>query len=215
MPRNFASQGRSEKRIAAVVLAAGESRRMGDVNKLTMQVDGTPMVARVVYAVQQSGVQRIIVVTGHQPERIEEALSGCNVELVHNPDYAEGIGTSVRTGVAALGDDVHGALVALGDMPWVSVEVIDRLVDAFTSDGQLSIFIPMFGRKRGNPVLWGAQHFPELLALTGDVGGKALFHRHAAAICYVDVESAGVNIDVDTPEALEGPGIRRDGEPSR
>ena len=215
MPRNFASQGRSEKRIAAVVLAAGESRRMGDVNKLTMQVDGTPMVARVVYAVQQSGVQRVIVVTGHQPERIEEALSGCNVELVHNPDYAEGIGTSVRTGVAALGDDVHGALVALGDMPWVSVEVIDRLVGAFTSDGELSIFIPMFGRKRGNPVLWGAQHFPELLALTGDVGGKALFHRHAAAICYVDVGSAGVNIDVDTPEALEGPGIRRDGEPSR
>jgi len=188
---------------------------MGDVNKLTMQVEGTPMVARVVNAVQQSGVQRVIVVTGHEPERVEEALVGREVDLVHNPDYVEGIGSSVRTGVAALGDDVHGALVALGDMPWVSVEVIDRLVDAFTSDGELSIFIPMFGKKRGNPVLWGAQHFPELRALTGDVGGKALFHRHAAAICYVDVESAGVNIDVDTPEALQGPSIQRDGEPTR
>lgn len=187
---------------------------MGDANKLTMQVGGTPMVARVVDAVQQSRVERVIVVTGHEPERIEQALPGRNVELVHNPAYAEGIGTSVRRGVAALGDDVHGALVALGDMPWVSAEVIDRLVDAFTSDGELSIFIPMFGTTRGNPVLWGSQHFPELLALTGDVGGKALFHRHAAAICYVDVESAGVNIDVDTPEALQDLGLQRDGEPS-
>lgn len=214
MPQSFASHGRSEKRIAAIVLAAGASRRMGDANKLTMQVDGTPMVARVVDAVQQSRVERVIVVTGHESEGIEQALPGRNVELVHNPDYAEGIGTSVRAGIAALGDDVHGALVALGDMPWVSAEVIDRLVDAFTSDGELSIFIPMFGRKRGNPVLWGSQHFPELLALTGDVGGKALFHRHAAAICYVDVESASVNIDVDTPDALQDLAIQRDGEPS-
>jgi molybdenum cofactor cytidylyltransferase len=160
------------------------------------------MVARVVDVLQQSHAKRVIVVTGHEAERIHEALANRDVELVHNPDYAEGIGTSVRTGVAALGDDVDGALIALGDMPWVATEVINRLVDAFTSDGELSIFIPMFGRKRGNPVLWGSQHFPELLALAGDVGGKVLFHRHAAAICYVDVESASVNIDVDTPNAL-------------
>jgi molybdenum cofactor cytidylyltransferase len=214
MPRNLASHTRSEQHIAAVVLAAGESRRMGEQNKLTMRVDGIPMVARVVDALQESSAQRVIVVTGHEPEQIQEALSGRNVELVHNPDYAEGIGTSVRTGIAALGDDVDGALVALGDMPWVSAEVIRRLVDAFTSDGELSIFIPMFGRKRGNPVLWGSQHFPELLALAGDVGGKALFHRHAEAICYVDVESASVNIDVDTPEALHELGIHDEGEPS-
>jgi molybdenum cofactor cytidylyltransferase len=179
-----------------------------------MRVDGIPMVARVVDALQESSAQRVIVVTGHEPEQIQEALSGRNVELVHNPDYAEGIGTSVRTGIAALGDHVDGALVALGDMPWVSAEVIKRLVDAFTSDGELSIFIPMFGRKRGNPVLWGSQHFPELLALAGDVGGKALFHRHAEAICYVDVESASVNIDVDTPEALHELGIHDKDEPS-
>jgi molybdenum cofactor cytidylyltransferase len=160
------------------------------------------MVARVVDALQQSRVQRVIVVTGHEHERIKEALAGHNVQFVHNSDYAEGIGTSVRTGVAALDDDVDGALVGLGDMPWVGTEVINRLLDAFNSEGELSIFIPMFGQKRGNPVLWASQHFPELLALAGDVGGKALFHRYPEAICYVDVESAGVNIDVDTPDAL-------------
>ncbi|MBW1755616.1 MAG: 4-diphosphocytidyl-2C-methyl-D-erythritol kinase, partial [Deltaproteobacteria bacterium] len=68
--------------------------------------------------------------------------------------------------------------------------------------------------KRGNPVLWGARHFPELLALSGDVGGKALFDRHATAICYVNVESASVNTDVDTPDALQELGIQCDGEPT-
>lgn len=200
--------------LAALVLAAGESRRMGDTNKLTIPVDGTPMVARVVDALQQSRAKRVIVVTGHEPERIQEALSDRNVELVHNPDYAEGIGASVRAGIAALGEDVDGALIALADMPWVSTEVINLLIDAFTSDPELSIFIPMFGGKRGNPVLWGAQHFPELLGLAGDVGGKALFRRHAAAIRYVDVESASVNIDVDTPAALDEIGIPGGGEPT-
>jgi molybdenum cofactor cytidylyltransferase len=214
MARNVASPRRSDKHIAALVLAAGESRRMGDANKLTIPVDGTPMVARVVDALQQSRAQRVIVITGHEPERIEEALSGRDVEFVHNPDYAEGIGSSVRMGITALDDDADGALVALGDMPWVNTEVINRLVDAFTTGGELSIFIPMFGGKRGNPVLWGSQHFPELLALSGDVGGKALFDRHATAICYVNVESASVNTDVDTPDALQKLGIQGDGEPT-
>jgi molybdenum cofactor cytidylyltransferase len=214
MARNVASPRRSDKHIAALVLAAGESRRMGDANKLTIPVDGTPMVARVVDALQQSRAQRVIVITGHEPERIKEALSGRDVEFVHNPDYAEGIGSSVRMGITALDDDADGALVALGDMPWVNTEVINRLVDAFTTDRELSIFIPMFGGKRGNPVLWGSQHFPELLALSGDVGGKALFDRHATAICYVNVESASVNTDVDTPDALQKLGIQGDGEPT-
>lgn len=214
MARNVASPRSFDKHIAALVLAAGESRRMGDANKLTIPVDGTPMVARVVDALQQSRAQRVIVITGHQPERIKEALSGRDVEFVHNPDYAEGIGSSVRMGITALDDDADGALVALGDMPWVNTEVINRLVDAFTTGGELSIFIPMFGGKRGNPVLWGARHFPELLALSGDVGGKALFDRHATAICYVNVESASVNTDVDTPDALQKLGIQCDGEPT-
>jgi molybdenum cofactor cytidylyltransferase len=189
--------------IVGVVLAAGQSRRMGEANKLTMPVDGTPMVARVVDTLQRSTAGRVIVVTGHEPDEIRDALSGRDVELVHNPDFEEGMGTSVRAGVSALGDDVDGVLIALADMPWVSSEVIDRLVDTFSPDGEASIYIPMYGQKRGNPVLWGAQRFPELRKLSGDVGGKVLFDRHPEAICYVDVQSAGVNIDVDTPDALD------------
>ena len=209
MPRNLSSPKGASKNIVAVVLAAGASRRMGQANKLTVPVNGTPMVARVVDALQESGIDEVIVVTGHAPKEIQAALGNREVELVHNPDYEEGMGSSVRTGVSTVADDVDGVLIALGDMPWVGTGVIGRLLDAFSPDGDLSIYIPMFGRKRGNPVLWGSRHFPELRQLSGDVGGKALFHSHAAAICYVDVESAAVNIDVDTPEALHELGIDR------
>lgn len=201
MPRSLA--GQEGANIVGVVLAAGQSRRMGQTNKLTMLVDGTPMVARVVDTLQQGGVERVIVVTGHEPDEIRDALSGCDVEFAHNPDFEEGMGTSVRAGVSALGEDVDGALIALADMPWVALDVIDRLVAAFSPDAEVSIYIPMYGKKRGNPVLWGAQRFPELCELAGDVGGKVLFRRHPEAIRYVDVESAGVNIDVDTPDALD------------
>ncbi len=190
-------------RIAAVVLAAGESRRMGDANKLTLPVGGVPMVARVVDALSRSGVAKVIVVTGHEAEVIEHGLAGRPIELVYNPDYAEGIGSSIRAGIGALGDDFDGALIALGDMPLVEPETIDRLVDAFASSAEPSVFVPTYGNRRGNPVLWSAEYFPELLALTGDVGGKSLFHRHARAICEVEVENAGIDTDVDTPDALD------------
>jgi molybdenum cofactor cytidylyltransferase len=207
MPRNLNSPKGARKNIVGVVLAAGASRRMGKTNKLMIPVDGTLMVARVVDALQDSGVEKVFVVTGYAPDEIRGALAGHDVEMVHNPDYEEGLGSSVRTGVSAVGDDVDGVLIALGDMPWVGTDVISRLLDAFSPDGELSIYIPMFGRKRGNPVLWGSQHFLELRQLSGDVGGKALFHKHPEAICYVDVQSAAVHIDVDTPEALHELGI--------
>lgn len=203
MPRILASPRTGKKRIAAVVLAAGQSRRMGDRNKLTLPVDGVPMVARVVDALQSCALERILVVTGHEPEQIRAALGARQVELVHNPSFQEGMGSSIRTGVAALGEELDGVLIALADMPWVSATVIDKIIEAFDPQSELSIYIPMYGRKRGNPVLWGAAHFAELQQLSGDVGGKSLFHQHSDAICYVDVDSAAVNVDVDTPEGLK------------
>ena len=207
MPRNLGSPRGARKNVAGVVLAAGASRRMGRTNKLTLEIEGAPMVARVVDSLHQSGVREVLVVTGHAPEEIRKALGSRKAELVHNPNYEQGMGTSVSAGIAALGSDVDAAVVALGDMPWVGTDVIAQLIDAFTPDADLSIYVPMFGRKRGNPVLWAARHFPELEQLSGDVGGKALFHQHSEAICYVDVSSAAVNIDVDTPESLHQLGI--------
>jgi len=214
MPRNLSSSKCATKNIVGVVLAAGASRRMGETNKLTMSVDGVPMVARVVDALREGGIEKVLVVTGHAAGEIRDALGDRDVEMVHNPDYEEGLGSSVRAGVSAVGDEVDGVLIALGDMPWVGSEDIHRLLDAFSPGGELSIYIPMFGRKRGNPVLWASCHFPELRQLSGDVGGKALFHKHPEAICYVDVQSAAVNLDVDTPEALYELGIDASDDPA-
>ena len=210
MPRDLSAPSRGGSHIAGVVLAAGASERMGKTNKLTLEVEGAPMVARVVDALRNSGVDDIVVVTGYEREAIEQALGDRSVRYVHNPDFAQGMGTSVRAGIEALNEDVDGALIALGDMPWVGKDVIGRLVEAFSPGGELSIYIPMFGRKRGNPVLWAARHFAELRQLSGDVGGKALFHQHDDAICYVDVKTAAINIDVDTPENLHELGIDGD-----
>lgn len=197
----------TENTIAAVVLAAGSSRRMGDINKLMLSIEGTPMVVRVVEALERSHVDRILVVTGHEPERIRGVLLDRKVEVVHNPDYEEGMGTSIRTGISTLGRDLDGALIVLADMPWVGTEVVDRLIDAFAEADERSIFIPSFRGKRGNPILWSAKHFPELLELTGDVGGKGLFQRWSEAICHVEVESTAIRLDVDTPDVLRELGI--------
>lgn len=197
----------TQKNVAAVVLAAGSSRRMGDMNKLMLRVEGIPMVVRVVEALERSRVDRILVVTGHERERIRGALSGRWVELVHNPDHEDGMGTSIRRGISRLGKDLDGALIVLADMPWVGTEVVDRLIDAFTEDDERSIFIPSFRGKRGNPILWSSEHFPELLTLAGDLGGKELFHRRPEAICRVEVESTAIRLDVDTPDVLRELGI--------
>ncbi|MEM7136456.1 MAG: molybdopterin-binding/glycosyltransferase family 2 protein [Myxococcota bacterium] len=203
VPRSLGRPSRTVAKIAAIVLAAGSSKRMGDTNKLLLPVDGIPMVTRVVDAIAQSRSAETIVVTGHEPSAIMSALAGRDVRFAHNDRHGDGMGTSVARGFEALGDEYDGALVALGDMPWIEPEVVDRLISAFSPDGDLSIYIPMFGRKRGNPVLWGSRHFPELRQLDGDVGGKSLFRRYPEAICDVDVPTAAVNIDVDTPEAIE------------
>src|SRR5690606_40146905 len=117
--------------IAAIVLAAGQSRRMGPLNKLLAEIAGKPMLAHVVDAVLASAARPVIVVTGHEPERVREALSGRDVTFAHNPDYAQGLSTSLRRGTAILDEKVDGAVVCLGDMPGITETHIDRLISAF------------------------------------------------------------------------------------
>jgi molybdenum cofactor cytidylyltransferase len=189
-------------RVGAVLLAAGLSRRMGAANKLLAEVDGAPMVARCADAVLASPARPLVVVTGHEAARVRAALAGRELVFAHNPEAAAGLSASLRAGIAALGDKVDGALVCLGDMPWVRTEHIEALIAAFEASGGRSICVPTFDRKRGNPVLWPARHFAEIAALGGDAGARALLDAHAGEVCYVPVADAGVTLDVDTPEAL-------------
>jgi molybdenum cofactor cytidylyltransferase len=196
-------------KIAALVLAAGQSRRMGPVNKLLADVDGRPMVANVVDAALASKASPIVVVLGHQEDRVRTALSGRTVTTVVNPDYAGGLSTSLQRGIAALPADVDGAVVCLGDMPAVSAAVIDRLIAAFDPvEGRL-ICVPTYNGKRGNPVLWDRRYFAEMTGIAGDVGARHLIGAHDEAVCEVAMGDPGVLLDLDTPEALAAHLARR------
>ena len=186
-------------RIAALVLAAGQSRRMGPANKLLAEVDGAAMLGRALEAARASQAASLLVVTGHERERIEEAV---DAPTVHNPDYAEGLSTSLRAGIAALPDDIDGAVVLLGDMPFVSAAHIDRLIAAFNPLEGRSICVPTFNGKRGNPVLWGRELFAEMGNVSGDVGAKHLIGANGDLLVEVPMPDEGVLHDVDTPASL-------------
>lgn len=196
-------QGPSAPVIAAVVLAAGQSRRMGATNKLLAEIDGKPMVRRVVETVGQSQAGPVVVVTGHESARVRQALEGLQVTFVENPDYADGLSTSLAAGVAALPGEVDGAVVCLGDMPLVEPRHINKLISAFDPEEGRTICVPVSRGKRGNPVLWGADYFAEMKKVKGDVGAKHLLGQHAEAVCEVELDDAAVLTDIDTPDALE------------
>jgi molybdenum cofactor cytidylyltransferase len=190
------------RKVAAVVLAAGQSRRMGGPNKLLETVGRTPLVRRVVEQVLASKAEPVVVVTGHQREKVEQALSGLSVRFAHNPDYAEGLSTSVKTGIAALPPEADAALVILGDMPQIDAGLLDRLAGAFDPARGALIVVPTSAGKRGNPVLWARRFFPELSALQGDVGARHLIGTYADAVAEVPVDDHAAFFDVDTPDAL-------------
>jgi molybdenum cofactor cytidylyltransferase len=198
---------RIEKRrpteIAAIVLAAGRSTRMGaGRNKLTSLLDGRAIVRRTVEAALQSKARPIVVVTGHEREAVEAALAGLDVTFIHNSAYAEGLSTSLRAGLGALRSEADAAVVLLGDMPLLPAVLVDRLIAAYEPKEGRSIVVPVRGERRGNPVLWGRAYFAALMGLKGDVGAKHVLAENAEAVAEVAAETDAIFIDIDTPEAL-------------
>jgi molybdenum cofactor cytidylyltransferase len=192
------------KRITAVVLAAGRSTRMRGPNKLLAEIARRPLVRIVAEEALASRADPVIVVAGHQRAEVEKALAGLRVRIVHNPDFAEGLGTSLRAGIAAVPADSDAAIVCLGDMPRVDAALMNRLIAAFDPDRGALVVVPTFEGKRGNPVLWSRRFFPDLMAIEGDVGARHLIGRYGEAVAEVPVEGKASLVDVDTPEALSG-----------
>lgn len=194
-------------RIAAIILAAGRSTRMGGVNKLLADLDGAPMVARISDQVLASEAGPVITVVGHQGERVASALakrskSERSITIVDNPDYANGLSTSLKAGLAALPADIDGVLICLGDMPGVEAAALNRLIAAFNPDEGRAICVPTYDGKRGNPVLWPRALFPEMQTITGDVGARHLIGVHAELVAEVAMSADGVLVDLDIPAAL-------------
>jgi molybdenum cofactor cytidylyltransferase len=190
------------RRVAALVLAAGRSTRMGGPNKLLAEIGGKPLVRIVTEQALASRAAPVVVVTGHERAKVEAVLAGLSVRFVHNPDYAAGLSTSLKAGLAALPAEADGAIVCLGDMPQVTAGLIDRMVDAFDPERGALVVVPTIEGKRGNPVVWSRRFFPDLMALEGDVGARHLIATYADVVAEVPVEDSAALTDVDTPDAL-------------
>ena len=195
------TSGDGGHRIAALILAAGQSQRMGRVNKLLATIGGRPLVRIAAEAALASTAAPVVVVTGHEAGAIEAALAGLAVAVAHNPDYRAGLSTSLSAGLKALPAGLDGVVVMLADMPEVGPAVIDRMIAAFQPQTNAEIVLPISAGKRGNPVLWGARFFDRLAALSGDAGGRQLIGEFGDSVVGIDVGVAAIR-DVDTLEGL-------------
>ncbi|MGY9004670.1 MAG: nucleotidyltransferase family protein [Alphaproteobacteria bacterium] len=187
-------------KIAAVILAAGSSQRAGALNKLMAPIGEKPMITCIVDQVCTSRADTVAVVSGFESDRIHDALAGRDVSFAHNPEFGEGMGTSIAAGIGALGNDIDGALICLGDMPNLNADAINQLIDSFDADG---ISVPVADGRRGNPVLFAAKFFPELIALNGDAGAKAVVGAHPDAVHEIAMTGTGTTLDLDTAAAID------------
>ena len=187
-------------RLATIILAAGQSKRMGSINKLLMPIDGLPMIQRVADVAIESGSSGIYIVTGFECERVRSCLSGYDIDFVHNDSFREGMGTSVAEGVRAIANQRYdGVMILLGDLPYMKADTLKSAAENFAEREGRKIIIPTFNGEPGHPVVFPKKFFKELALLSGDRGAKALLARHQSSVVRIEVDDSGTTRDLDTP----------------
>lgn len=206
LPRRMVERRQiSNATIGGVLLAAGQSQRMGAQNKLLAEIDGVPIIRRTAQALLDGGLNDLVIVTGHEHRLVAAALDDLPVTCIYNDEYQSGQASSVACGVRHHQNGSHAAvLIALGDMPLVRPELIAALLRDHSSlpDATDRITLPVFDGRRGNPVIWGRGFFDELVALTGDAGGRIIFAENKNAVNSLGWPDDSIHLDIDTPEAL-------------
>jgi molybdenum cofactor cytidylyltransferase len=193
------------RHVAALILAAGLSRRMAPANKiLTTDARGKSMIQRVVAEARASQAEWVHVVIGHQAAMVQAALAGCDVTFVHADAYAHGLAASLSAGIGSLPAEADAVIVCLGDMPLVTATMIDRVIGSYDPEHGRLIVVPAYRGQRGNPVLWDRRYFPDMHALQGDIGARTLLPRYEDAVVEIGFTCDAVLTDFDTPEALAG-----------
>ena len=188
-------------RVSAIILAAGMSKRMGEVKQLLSLGEAT-LLGRVLEAVQSSQVDECVVILGFAAEAIKEKVALNNAKVVVNEAYSEGMSTSLRAGLANVNPQAEAALVVLADQPFVKAATIDRLIEEYKKS-RPQVAIPVHKGFRGNPVLLDRSVFAEAMGLQGDIGCRAIFGSRVKNILKVPVDDAGILIDADSPEEFE------------
>jgi molybdenum cofactor cytidylyltransferase len=184
--------------ISAIILAAGESKRMGE-SKLLLKWGEASIFEQTLDHYLASAVNEVAVILGNRAAEMEKLIGDRSVTIGINPAYAKGMSTSIVIGINVMSPRTQGIMLALADQPSVASQTIDRLIQTFQQKKK-GIVLPTYHGQKGNPVIFDIKYRNELLALQGDVGGREIVHRHYDDIQEVPVENRGVLIDIDTPE---------------
>jgi len=184
--------------ICAIVLAAGESRRMGS-QKLLLPFGGKTVIAHIVDELLRSDIDAVYVVVGHEENRISEELSPRPVTVVTNPDYKVGMLSSVRCGLQALPEQCEKVLVALGDQPAITSELVNHMVQSFIATDK-GILVPLYHGKRGHPLIFSIHYRNEIMTCFDNVGLRGLLQAHPDDILELRVSTPAVLSDMDHPE---------------
>jgi len=184
--------------VSAILLAAGESKRMGKPKQL-MLLGKTTMLEQTIDNLLNSKVSEVIVVLGHKAEEIMRKLTSKPVKIALNPVYHQGMSTSILAGLNLVDDRARAVMLALADQPFIDSQTINRLIDEFC-DHNKGIVIPTYQGHRGHPVIFATKYRDELLSLKGDIGGRQIIVHHPDDVLEVAVDSPGINIDINTTD---------------
>jgi len=187
-------------KLSAILLAAGESRRMGAANKLLLDIDGEPLVRRTALTLVRAGFTEIVAVLGHEYESVSLCLSDLPLRHTLNTDYREGQMSSVHAGLAALEKSTDGVMIVLGDQPLLTPDDIQVLADAFSDRGDKSIVVPTHEGIRGNPIVLATRQKDEIIAGAPNLGCRRLIERNPALVHSVEMDNDHFTRDIDTEE---------------
>lgn len=184
--------------IAALILAAGRAKRMGQLKQI-LPWGKDILLGHTINLYQEAGMELILVVVGYQKEQVMERLANRDVIWVENNAYLEGMSSSIKAGLNALPKGVEAILLALGDLPLIKPKTIKKMINLFHQK-RPSIIVPTFHGKTGHPVLLAKELFPELYALSGDIGARNIIKENPHLVCYLEIDDPGILRDVDEPE---------------
>lgn len=184
--------------ISSILLAAGESRRMGEFKQL-LDLGGKSFVERCTDTLLASNVSEVIIVTGHRESEVRRAIGNRPVRFIHNSGYPSGMASSIKSGVQALNDGVRACVLALVDQPQIATDVIDRLIETYEKSHPL-IVIPTFEGKNGHPLLFDLALREEILSMDPDHGLREVVRSHASEIAHVEISSREILEDFDLPQ---------------
>ena len=189
--------------IAAIVLAAGSSQRMGEQNKLHLPIDGVALLRRSLQTLLAANVDELVVVLGHEQGSTRALVDDLPLQIVYNEAHSAGQMTSVHCGLAALQDNYEGVIIALGDQPALTIADINYLIDAYQQRSGGEVVVPTFDCQRGNPIIISESCRTEILAGTRNLGCRKFIEKNPALVCKVEMPGPGVLIDLDTPQDYE------------